>query len=186
MNGAVTRSPTAKPLTSSPTSATTPANSCPGMCGRCTESSWPCQACQSLRHTPVACTVIRVPRGGQAGSGTSTIAGSPRNVSNRTALITGSSVASADGLLVGAVDGIAHEAERVVQPRRPGEGLGVDLELGVRVAGLGGRSEGAGDDRASQTSASCLGPSAHQRDVQHAGLVLGGDDVGEHGAAGIE
>ena len=50
-NGAVTRSPGAKPRTWAPTAAITPANSCPGMCGSRT-ASWPRQACQSDRHTP--------------------------------------------------------------------------------------------------------------------------------------
>ena len=81
MKGAVTLSPTAKRVTSSPTCATTPAHSWPGMCGSFTESSWPCQACQSLRHTPVACTVITAPLDGQAGSGSSTISGAARNAS---------------------------------------------------------------------------------------------------------
>src|SRR5699024_8810602 len=147
------RSPTAKPATSSPTSATTPANSWPGMCGSCTESSCPCQACQSLRHTPVACTAITAPRGGHEGSGTSTIAGADPKASKRTARIAGSSDQSADGLLVGGVHRVAGEAERVVQPGRAGEGLGVDLELGARVPGLRGGGEGAGDDGAGESPA---------------------------------
>src|SRR5699024_3082296 len=174
MNGAVTRSPTAKPATSSPTSATTPANSWPGMCGSCTESSCPCQACQSLRHTPVACTAITAPRGGHEGSGTSTIAGADPKASKRTARIAGSiagsSDQSADGLLVGGVHRVAGEAERVVQPGRAGEGLGVDLELGARVPGLRGGGEGAGDDGAGESPAAGLGAGAHQGDVQHARL----------------
>ena len=46
-NGTVTRSPTAKPRTSGPTSATTPASSCPGTCGRAIDGSCPIQPCQS-------------------------------------------------------------------------------------------------------------------------------------------
>ena len=51
-NGTVTRSFACRRVTSGPTSAIVPANSCPGTCGSCT-GSWPCQACQSERQTPV-------------------------------------------------------------------------------------------------------------------------------------
>ncbi|MDF2576164.1 MAG: EamA family transporter, partial [Agromyces sp.] len=65
MNGAVTRSPTVQPAspgTSRPISAISPANSWPGTCGSATLSSWPIQACQSLRQTPVARTRMTAPR----------------------------------------------------------------------------------------------------------------------------
>ena len=49
----------------------------PGMCGSAT-GSWPFQACQSDRHTPVAPTVRTTPASGQAGSATSmTVGGIP-------------------------------------------------------------------------------------------------------------
>src|SRR5699024_2437150 len=155
-----TRSPTAKPVTSSPTSATTPANSWPGTCGSCTESSCPCQACQSLRHTPVACTEITAPRGGHAGSGTSVISGTAPSAATRTPRICRSSDQPADGLLVGGVHRVAGEAERVVQPGRAGEGLGVDLELGARIPRLRSGREGAGDDGTGETPAAGLGAGA--------------------------
>ena len=53
-NGTVTRSPARQRRTRSPTAATVPASSWPGTCGRTMSGSWPCQPCQSLRHTPVA------------------------------------------------------------------------------------------------------------------------------------
>ena len=82
--GTVTRSPTDHRRTCSPTAATTPANSCPGMCGSAT-ASWPRQACQSERHTPVARTSTTTPSAGHRGGGTSTTSGRPY-ASNRTAL----------------------------------------------------------------------------------------------------
>jgi hypothetical protein len=69
-NGTVTRSPAAKSRTEGPTSATTPANSWPGMCGSGTGSD-PCQACQSDRQIPVAATSTTAPSAGQSGAGTS-------------------------------------------------------------------------------------------------------------------
>ena len=43
-------------------------------------SSWPCQPCQSLRHTPVALTRRTTPSSGQAGAGTSrTVGGTPNS-----------------------------------------------------------------------------------------------------------
>ena len=39
------------------------------MCGSAT-GSWPCQACQSDRHTPVAPTAMTTPSFGQTGSAT--------------------------------------------------------------------------------------------------------------------
>ncbi len=68
-NGTVTRSPARHRLTPGPAWVTTPANSCPPMCGSAT-GSWPCQACQSDRHTPVAPTAMTTPSAGQAGSAT--------------------------------------------------------------------------------------------------------------------
>ena len=62
-NGTVTRSPACHLVTSGPAAATTPANSCPPMCGSAT-GSCPFQACQSDRHTPVAPTVMTTPSGG--------------------------------------------------------------------------------------------------------------------------
>ena len=42
-----------------PTACTSPANSCPGVCGKVLISgSCPCQPCQSLRHNPAAKTLI--------------------------------------------------------------------------------------------------------------------------------
>ncbi len=73
-NGTVTRSPGRHRVTSGPAAATSPANSCPPMCGS-TTGSWPFQACQSDRHTPVAPTVMTTPSAGQAGSGTSVSTG---------------------------------------------------------------------------------------------------------------
>ena len=67
--GTVTRSPTFHRVTSGPASATTPANSCPPMCGRAT-GSCPFQACQSDRHTPVAPTAMTTPSAGQTGLAT--------------------------------------------------------------------------------------------------------------------
>ena len=67
-NGTVTRSPTDQRSTSGPTSATWPASSWPGTCGSGT-GSWPAQACQSERHTPVAPTRTTTPSSGQTGSG---------------------------------------------------------------------------------------------------------------------
>ena len=72
-NGTVTRSPTANPCTDGPASATTPHSSCPGTCGSTIDGSCPIQACQSLRHTPVARTSTTTPSGSQPGSGTSSI-----------------------------------------------------------------------------------------------------------------
>ena len=66
-NGTVTRSPARHRRTSGPAVTTTPANSCPPMCGSAT-GSWPFQACQSDRHTPVAPTAMTTPSAGQAGS----------------------------------------------------------------------------------------------------------------------
>lgn len=68
-NGTVTRSPARHPVTNGPVSATTPANSCPPICGNGT-GSCPFQACQSDRHTPVAPTAMTTPSAGQAGSAT--------------------------------------------------------------------------------------------------------------------
>ena len=68
-NGTVTRSPARHPVTSGPAAATTPASSCPPMCGS-TTGSCPFQACQSDRHTPVAPTAITTPSAGHAGSAT--------------------------------------------------------------------------------------------------------------------
>jgi hypothetical protein len=66
-NGTVTRSPARHRVTSGPAAATTPANSCPPMCGSAT-GSCPRQACQSDRHTPVAPTAMTTPSAGQTGS----------------------------------------------------------------------------------------------------------------------
>ena len=74
-NGTVTRSPGRHRVTPAPTSATTPASSCPGMCGSAT-GSWPRHACQSDRHTPVARTASTTPPSGQPGAGTSVTVGS--------------------------------------------------------------------------------------------------------------
>ena len=68
-NGTVTRSPACHWVTAGPAAATTPANSCPPMCGSAT-GSCPFQACQSDRHTPVAPTVMTTPSGGHTGSAT--------------------------------------------------------------------------------------------------------------------
>ena len=68
-NGTVTRSPARHPVTPDPAATTTPANSCPPMCGS-TTGSWPFQACQSDRHTPVAPTAMTTPSAGQSGSAT--------------------------------------------------------------------------------------------------------------------
>ena len=67
-NGTVTRSPAATGSPRARPGTTTPANSCPGMCGSAT-GSWPFQACQSDRHTPVAPTERTTPSSGQPGSG---------------------------------------------------------------------------------------------------------------------
>jgi hypothetical protein len=67
--GTVTRSPARQLVTSGPVCATTPASSCPPMCGS-TTGSCPRQACQSDRHTPLAPTAMTTPSGGQAGSAT--------------------------------------------------------------------------------------------------------------------
>ena len=72
--GTVTRSPGRQRVTSGPAAATTPANSCPPMCGSPT-GSCPFQACQSDRHTPVAPTMMTTPSAGQAGAGTSVSTG---------------------------------------------------------------------------------------------------------------
>ncbi len=69
MNGTVTRSPTAQPLTPSPTIAIVPANSWPGTCGNTMPGSWPCHPCQSLRHNPVAPTLTTTPPGAASGRG---------------------------------------------------------------------------------------------------------------------
>ena len=55
--------------------ATTPASSWPGTCGSAT-GSWPFQACQSERQTPVARTETTTPSAGQSGSGSSLTTGS--------------------------------------------------------------------------------------------------------------
>ena len=68
-NGTVTRSPARQQVTSGPACATTPASSCPPICGS-TTGSCPFQACQSDRHTPLAPTAITTPSEGQAGSAT--------------------------------------------------------------------------------------------------------------------
>ena len=73
-NGTVTRSPTRQEPTSTPTSSTVPANSCPGTIGSGT-GSWPRQACQSERHTPVARTRTTTPSSGQAGGSISRTSG---------------------------------------------------------------------------------------------------------------
>ena len=54
-NGTVTCSPIRRRSTPAPTSTTTPASSAPGR-GGTPHPSWPAQACQSLRHIPVAST----------------------------------------------------------------------------------------------------------------------------------
>src|SRR4051794_22169037 len=74
-NGTVTRSPTVTRRTDAPTSATTPANSCPGTCGSAIVGSWPTQPCQSLRQRPVARTATTTPSLGHDGAGTSSTAG---------------------------------------------------------------------------------------------------------------
>src|SRR5215469_8175333 len=87
-NGTTTRSPTRTRLTPSPTACTTPANSCPGMCGRDWISrSWPCQPCQSDRHNPAAPTRITAPPAAAAGTGTSATYGISPKASNCTAHI---------------------------------------------------------------------------------------------------
>jgi len=67
--GTVTRSPARQRVTSGPVCATTPASSCPPMCGSTTRSC-PFQASQSDRHTPLAPTAMTTPSAGQAGSAT--------------------------------------------------------------------------------------------------------------------
>src|SRR5690242_7508312 len=47
--------------------------------------SWPCQPCQSLRHTPVAPTRTTTPCAATVGSGTSTTASGPAKSSYRRA-----------------------------------------------------------------------------------------------------
>src|SRR4051794_38380972 len=84
-NGTVTRSPTDQRVTAPPTSATVPASSWPGTCGRAMVSSCPAQACQSLRHRPVASTRTTTPWSGATGSGTSRTVAGPPNCSNTTA-----------------------------------------------------------------------------------------------------
>ena len=74
-NGTVTRSPARHRVTPVPACATTPAISCPGICGSGT-GSCPFQACQSDRQTPEARTAMTAPPAGQAGSGTSASSGS--------------------------------------------------------------------------------------------------------------
>jgi hypothetical protein len=76
-NGTVTRSPGRHRVTPGPAWATVPASSCPGMCGSGT-GSWPCQACQSDRHTPVAPTSSTTPPAGQAGAPASVSSGMTR------------------------------------------------------------------------------------------------------------
>ena len=73
-NGTVTRSPTCHRVTPAPVSTTSPASSCPGTCGNAM-SSCPAQACQSLRHIPVAATRTTTPPAGADGSGTSVTRG---------------------------------------------------------------------------------------------------------------
>ncbi len=73
-NGTVTRSPVRQRVTCGPACATTPASSCPPMCGS-TTGSCPFQACQSDRHTPLAPTAITTPSAGQAGSATRVTSG---------------------------------------------------------------------------------------------------------------
>ncbi len=85
-NGAVTRSPTRTLSTPVPTDATVPASSWPGTWGSTTSVSWPDQACQSLRHSPVASTATTTPPGGATGSGTSRTTGWTPNCSTTTAL----------------------------------------------------------------------------------------------------
>ncbi len=72
--GTVTRSPVRQRVTCGPVCATTPANSCPPMCGS-TTGSCPRQACQSDRHTPLAPTAMITPSAGQAGSATCVTSG---------------------------------------------------------------------------------------------------------------
>ncbi len=84
-NGAVTRSPGRQPRTSAPAATTTPANSCPGTCGRRMSGSWPCQPCQSLRHNPVAPTRTTTPSAAGTGSSTRQTSGRTPNRSNTTA-----------------------------------------------------------------------------------------------------
>src|ERR1700719_4657598 len=75
LKGTTTRSPFLKLWTSFPTSSTTPQNSCPSTAPGCAErpihDQSPDHACQSERHTPLACTVIIAPLGAHSGSGRS-------------------------------------------------------------------------------------------------------------------
>ena len=75
----MTRSPTANLVTPDPRADTTPASSCPSTWGRTTSVSCPIQACQSLRHRPVAFTSITTPLAEGVGFGTSLTDSSPPN-----------------------------------------------------------------------------------------------------------
>jgi len=68
--GTVTRSPFFQRVTCLPVASTVPASSCPGTCGSTTSGSCPIQPCQSLRHRPVASTLITTPSAEGVGSGT--------------------------------------------------------------------------------------------------------------------
>src|SRR5918998_291971 len=116
-NGTVTRSPTRQRRTSAPTAATVPASSCPGTCGSTTSGSWPCQACQSLRQTPLAPTRTTTPPGAGSGAETSRTVSGPPKASNTSARTPAASPGPLPGLRRG------HHLGRTV-PRRTAACLG--------------------------------------------------------------
>ena len=80
-NGTVTRCPIAHLETFGPTLTMRPANSWPRTWGGITVGSCPCQACQSLRHIPLASTWMTTPSGGVIGSSTRETESGPPKVS---------------------------------------------------------------------------------------------------------